>query len=54
METKKTATQIIQEVKEDMCNKYCKYTSGYMGIDPDMEFDDFVNKYCENCPLDRL
>lgn len=54
MEGKKTATQIIEEVKEEMCLKYCKYTSGLMDIDPNMEFDDFVNKYCENCPLDRL
>lgn len=55
MEKEKTATKIIEGVVEEMCSHYCKYTSGLMaGITSDMEFDEFVEKYCADCPLNRL
>lgn len=49
----KTATQIIEEVREDMCNNYCKHIE-QMKDKPTMELDEFCAKYCEKCPLNRL
>ena len=49
----KTVTQIIQEVIETMCDKYCKYPAEY---DPE-EHDGvelFDSDICANCPLMRL
>lgn len=54
IEDMETATKIIEEVREEMCNKYCKYTSERMVVDTDMEFDKFCETYCEDCPLNRL
>lgn len=47
----KTLEETLEEVKEAMCNHYCKY--------PDMENDneDWLfekGSPCETCPLNRL
>lgn len=54
----KSATQIIDEVREQMCNDYCRYMhEGKSSLTPEDE------KYCEengclpqcdDCPLNRL
>lgn len=47
---KKTVTGIIEEVCEEMCNNYCKYTDmAYDHLDQDEIFEK-----CEDCPLNRL
>lgn len=52
-EKKQTVTQIIDEVTEEMCDKYCKYPGEW---DPDehdgMEL--FESEICANCPMMRL
>ena len=44
----KTATQIIEEVKEDICDNYCKYRDTCELLLEDENLDEF------SCPLDRL
>ena len=44
----KTIPEIIEEIKEQICDKYCKYPGEYK--DP----DELIEKECENCPLCRL
>ena len=50
----KTATQIIEEVREDMCNFYCKHSEVINSAKDDSEYDELSSKYCWNCPLNRL
>ena len=49
----KTISQIFEEVKEDMCNKYCKYPSEYKPKEHDGT-ELFESEMCRNCPLCRL
>lgn len=57
METKeekaKTVSQIIEEVKNEICDKYCRYQTIYDADDED-ELTEMMEKICFNCPLDRL
>lgn len=46
----KTATQIIEEVRDEMCNKYCKYPD--LWDDENGELCD--SEECQNCPLNKL
>jgi len=46
---KETVQSIINEVTEQICNEYCKYT-GLEDIDEDKLYDE----YCVKCPLQRL
>ena len=45
--TQKTALEIIEEVKSDICDKICKYREQY-------DYDTLLDEYCETCPLERL
>lgn len=48
-----SAIKIIQEVIDEMCDKYCKYPNEW---DPE-EHDGqelFDSEICQNCPLNRL
>lgn len=49
-EAKRSIIEIIEEVKEDICDKYCKYPSMYT---PD-EWEDKIDELCGECPLSRL
>lgn len=56
METKekaKTVSQIIEEVKNEICDKYYRYQTIYDADDED-ELTEMMEKICFNCPLDRL
>lgn len=57
METKeekaKTVSQIIEEVKMEICDNYCRYSTIY-NTDNEDEYDEMIGKRCSNCPLDRL
>jgi hypothetical protein len=48
MMKKQTVQDIIEDVKSDICDKYCKYAA---------EADDTVKlmaEHCDKCPLNRL
>lgn len=49
MEEKKIQTipQIIEEVKTEMCDNYCKYPN-------EIKDDEELYDICEKCPLGRL
>lgn len=44
----KTLTQILEEVKEDICDNYCKYAEQCYEAMENGEEDSII------CPLDRL
>lgn len=57
METKeekaKTVSQIIEEVKNEICDNYYRYSTIY-NTDNEDWYDEMMEKICVNCPLDRL
>lgn len=52
----KSVTEIIEDVKEDICDKYCKYPLEYLAEikDPDLAHELMLETKCKNCPLQRL
>ena len=44
----KTVTEIIEEVKEQMCDDYCRYPREQSMAEM------AINDICENCPMNRL
>ena len=45
-------SEIIEEVKTEMCDHYCKYTEQF---DAEGNIEDlFESDICKNCPLCRL
>ena len=44
----KTVAEIIEEVKEQMCDDYCRYPR------EQSEAEMAINDICENCPMNRL
>lgn len=47
-----TVTEIIEEVKEDICQNYCKWPNLW---DEEMEECELCeSSICRNCPLNRL
>jgi hypothetical protein len=53
MEETKPVHEIIEEVKANICDHYCKYTAGFIDAN-DETFAELVNQYCVDCPLNRL
>jgi len=51
-----TVTEILEEVGEEICDKYCKYPEICRSEqkDPDLADDLLYEKYCKDCPLNRL
>lgn len=51
-----TITEQIGSVKEQICDKYCRFPelSEQTIDDPDEAFDWLQHNYCNNCPLNRL
>lgn len=49
-------TEVIQEVKEEMCDHFCKYPEWYLMNYEDSEeaHDTMVEEMCSECPLNRL
>lgn len=48
----KTISEQIEEIKEDICNKYCKYPDTW---DEEKEGCELCESdVCKNCPLNRL
>ena len=48
----KTVTDIIREVKDEICDKYCKYPDTWDEFREGCELAE--SEICANCPLDRL
>ena len=48
--------EIIQEVKEEMCDHYCKYPVEFLMTYEDSEeaHDKMIEEMCAECPLNRL
>ncbi len=51
-----TITEIVQEVVEEMCDKYCRMPAKYvMEInDVDEAQETMINEVCKDCPLNKL
>lgn len=50
MTENKSVTDIIEEVKGQICDRYCKYPSQYTSE----EWEEVFEEICSDCPLDRL
>lgn len=50
-----SVTELIEKVKEDMCNDYCKYSNAPIpeGKTEDWLYED-KDSPCNDCPLNRL
>lgn len=44
-----TVSSILEEVINDMCDKYCKYPEQFTGDE-----EDELYKICDSCPLNKL
>ena len=47
----KTVTQIIDEVRTEICNTRCQYMDAIL---EEEIYDNVLDKYCSNCPLNKL
>lgn len=52
MERQKSISEILEEVKEQICEDYCRYPRDWDEIEEGMELID--SDICINCPLGRL
>lgn len=48
--------QRLEEIKEDMCDNYCRFPREYFleREDPEEGFDLMMSERCANCPLNDL
>lgn len=44
----------IEEIKEQICDNYCKYPEQYKVNDEEFGFDQMQDEVCVDCPLCRL
>lgn len=47
-----TVSEIIEEVKTQMCNDYCRFPREWDEEKEGMELTE--SDHCQNCPLNRL
>ncbi len=51
----KSVTEIIEEIKTEIFDHYCKYPDIYdTREDSDKEYDKMIKEVCGSCPLNRL
>jgi hypothetical protein len=50
-----TKKELIEEVKEDMCDNYCKYPFEYLMQyeDPEDAHEKMLDEVCNDCPLTK-
>lgn len=48
----KSVSEIIEEVKEQICNDYCRYPRDWNEEERGIELCE--SEICQNCPLNRL
>lgn len=55
-EKKVTVMNLLIEVADEICDKYCKYPEIAKAEtdDPDLAEDLLYEKYCGSCPLSKL
>ena len=51
-----TISEQFESIKEQMCDKYCKWPemSRSAHKDPDEAFEWLMHNHCEHCPLQEL
>lgn len=56
MRTKKERQERLTEIKEDICDNYCKYPGEYFLLyeDPEVGHDTMIEDVCSECPLNNL
>ena len=47
-----SVTEILEQVKEEICNDYCKWPDTYNEEAEGCELID--SEHCQNCPLNQL
>ena len=52
MERQKMVTEQIEEIKDDICNNYCKWPYVWDEEKEGCELSE--SEHCQNCPLNRL
>lgn len=45
---------IIEEIKEQICDHFCKYPGEYNAKDSVLDMQDMINEVCDSCPLNAL
>lgn len=51
----KNVQEIIEEVKTEICDNYCKYPAIYdTRKDSGEDYDRMLGEKCDRCPLNRL
>ena len=53
-EKKVDVSKIIEAVKFEMCDHYCKYPNQYQADIDDVNFARMITEKCDECPLDYL
>jgi RNase P subunit RPR2 len=46
----KTITELLEEIKGQVCDKYCRFPEAY----PENEQERMYEEKCNNCPLNLL
>ena len=49
-----TVSGLLQEIETEMCDNYCKYPEICRKEQPERAEDLLFEKYCANCPLNKL
>lgn len=50
----RSVSETIDDVCEEICDNYCKYSDLFKVLDSDAEYDKLLERYCDNCPLNKL
>ena len=45
---------LIEEIKQQICDHYCKYPGEYKAKDSILDMQDMINEVCDSCPLNAL
>lgn len=55
IKTLKEAAETIEKVKEQICDDYCIYRSMAFSQHKDVdEAEEYLSRYCEECPLNEF
>lgn len=56
MMAKQSISQKFEEIKEDICDNYCKFPMDYSMEyeDPEEGYEAMMEERCAECPLNRL
>lgn len=49
-------TDQLEQIKEDMCDRYCKYTDVINSKErfSDDTYDEIIDRLCDKCPLNFI